>query len=352
MRPVLFVLAIIGAVGLSGLPGGVPAARAQIEAPAKPGAAGKVSSKTPGEASAETVVDLPAKSLRGVKLRNMPAGARVAARIVTDGDIRIFVVDAAAFNNRTLAHDALFAGRVRDALAFAFVIPKRSNYFLVLDNRAGAGARKVRVSLKARAGGPSLSGDLERVSRELAALFIDTPPAISAVRCGTKTAVRVGASVELCLEYVEALMRAIPDRGQVGSLVLFTVVRAAGGELLARWDDPGAGDDARLNEFAATLMVMLNQRRRFDRTLALVAKDGAALAGVERVYRADSHPGIADDAARLRALLADGRRLARWRDVLVRRLRTRVLERLVSEAPKGKNLSVVRAEIERRKRAN
>ncbi len=346
MRLVLFVLAIVGFIGLPGLWGAVPAASAQQ-------AAAPEKSRTVGEASAETVVDLPAKSLRGVRLRNMPAGARVAARVVTDGEIRIFVVAAEALKNRTLARDALFAGRVRDALAFAFVIPKSANYFLVLDNRAGAGARKVRVSLKARAGGPPLSRELDRLSRELANLFIDKPPAISAVRCGTTTAVRFGAGgVELCLEYIEALMRAIPDRGQVGSLVLFTAVRAAGADLLARWDDPGAGDDARLNEFAATLMVMLNQRRRFDRTLAAIAEDGAALAGVERVYRADNHPGIADDAARLRALLADGRRLARWRDVLVRRLRTEVLERLVAEAPDGTDLSVVRAEIDRRKQTN
>jgi len=344
MRLILFVLAIVGVVAAPGLWGGVSTARAQVAAPAK--------SRSSGEVSAETVVNLPAKSLRGVRLRNMPAGARVAARVVTDGDIRIFVVDAAALKNRTLARDALFAGRVRDALAFAFVIPKSSNYFLVLDNRAGGEARKVRVSLKARAGGPPLSRELERLSRELAGLFIDKPPAISAVRCGTKTAARSNGGVELCLEYVEALMRAIPDRGQVGSLVLFTAVRAAGADLLARWDDPGAGDDARLNEFAATLMVMLNQRRRFDRTLAAIAEDGKALAGVERVYRADNHPGIADDATRLRALLADGRRLARWRDVLVRRLRTEVLERLVAEAPDGTDLSIVRAEIDRRKQAN
>ncbi len=346
MRLLPFVMALAAAVGLSAFPGGVPAARAQSATPAK--------SQASGEKSAETAIDLPAKSVRGVRMRDMPAGARVLARVRTDGEIRVFVVDAAALKDRRFERDALFAARVRDVLDFAFAFPRNGSYFLVLDNRLGDAPRKVKISLKARSEGPRLLREIDRLSRELAGLFIDAPPKMTATRCGADQAVRAAddGGIALCLEYVEALIKALPDRSQVGSLVLFTLVRAAGADLLERWDDPAAKDGARLNEFAATLMVMLKQRRSFSRTLAALAEDGEALAGIERVYRAGIHPGIAEDAARLRALLGDGRRLARWRDVLVRRLRTRVLEQLVAEAPEGTDLSVVQAEIDRRKKTN
>lgn len=341
MRRVRFVALIAGIIvfGLSGAPGLVSPAHAQS------GNTGK-----PDQASAELTVDVPAKGLRGVRLRNLPKGAHVAARIVTNGEVTVYVVDGAAFERRRFARDALFAGRVRDVLTFAFAIPAKANYFLVLDNRTGKSPRKVRISLRARAGAVTLAAELKRLEREFRRLFVDPPPPITVDRCGAEQAVRGGDGITLCREYVEALVKALPERRQAGSLVLFTVVRALGGDLLTRWRNPAAGDDAKLNEFGATLMLMIGQRRPFGRTLAAVAKDAAALAGVERVYRAGAHPNFAEDAARLNALIAKGRGLASWRAVLAPRLRTEVLERLVAAAPKDADLAVFRDELARRQK--
>ncbi len=341
MRRVPFVALIAGIIvfGPLGAPALAPLAYAQND-----------KARKPDQASAELTVDIPAKALRGVRLRNLPKGARVAARIVTNGEITIYVVDGTTFERRRFAKGALFAGRVRDVLAFAFAIPAKANYFLVLDNRAGAAPRKVRISLRARAGAITLAAELKRLEREFRRLFVDPPPPITVARCGAEQAVRGGAGIELCREYVDALVKAMPERRQAGSIVLLTVVRALAGDLLTRWRNPAASDDAKLNEFGATLMLMLGQRRALARTLAAVAEDGTALAEVERVYRADAHPNFAEDAARLDALIAKGRGLAPWREVLAPRLRTVVLERLIAAAPKDADLAVFRDELARRKK--
>ncbi|MDH7499789.1 MAG: hypothetical protein QHH30_05320 [candidate division NC10 bacterium] len=100
-------------------------------------------------------LDIPAGKFKAIRLRNLPKDAVVAVKVETDGGLVVALVDSRLYR-RGLGGPwrPLFQGRVEKSLSFSATIPARGDYFLILDNRSGQGARAARVTIAARASRP------------------------------------------------------------------------------------------------------------------------------------------------------------------------------------------------------
>lgn len=102
---------------------------------------------TSGEAS--LAVDVAAGSWKGVRLRNIPAGAELAASVETDGPIAVALLDAAQYAAFPAGSKTVFRGRTDERLDFAVRAPVRGDYYLIADNRTGLEPRTVQLTIRA-----------------------------------------------------------------------------------------------------------------------------------------------------------------------------------------------------------
>ena len=101
---------------------------------------------TSGEAS--LAVDVPAGAWRGVRLRNIPVNAILAASVASDGEIAVVLLDAEQYAAFPDGPKALFRGRTDEKLDFAVRAPARGDYYLIADNRTGSEARTVQLTIR------------------------------------------------------------------------------------------------------------------------------------------------------------------------------------------------------------
>lgn len=120
----LFGLALIAAL-LAAAPGHSPAAEAKVS------------------------IDVPAGRWKTVRLKSLPSGARMSLEIITSGKIRIIIVDGTELK-RFPKTRALFEATVEKKLGFSVVIPRTGDYYVILDNRTSADARRLTLAVKAR----------------------------------------------------------------------------------------------------------------------------------------------------------------------------------------------------------
>ena len=103
-------------------------------------------------ADAAFSVEVPAGKARTVRLRNLPAGASMAVRIVSTGKLLVALVSAKQVRSREGDSAApVFRAVVERKLSFKVVIPEKGDYFLVLSNRGGGEALSVQAQLRALA---------------------------------------------------------------------------------------------------------------------------------------------------------------------------------------------------------
>lgn len=98
-------------------------------------------------ADAAVSVQVPAGQSRSIRLRNLPAGASMAVRVLTSGKLLVALVGEKQI--REARGTPVFRAVVERRIAFKVVIPEAGNYFLVLGNRGGAETREVQAEIRA-----------------------------------------------------------------------------------------------------------------------------------------------------------------------------------------------------------
>ena len=95
-------------------------------------------------------VEVPAGKSRTIRLRNLPAGAAMAIRIVATGRLLVGVVSEKQLRSGDPDSAApLFRAVVDRRIGFKVTIPETGNYFVVLSNRGGAAPVKVQAQIHA-----------------------------------------------------------------------------------------------------------------------------------------------------------------------------------------------------------
>ena len=84
---------------------------------------------------------------KAVRLRNLPKDAVMAVGVQSTGRIAISLLSEADYKKFPKVSEPVFAGSVERTLSFQIVIPDAGNYYLVLDNRRGAGTMAVKFRI-------------------------------------------------------------------------------------------------------------------------------------------------------------------------------------------------------------
>jgi hypothetical protein len=105
-------------------------------------------------AEAALSVEVPAGQFKRARLTNLPKDAILAVLVQTSatGKLVVNLINERAFQNPAKPEEPVFIGTAERRLSFTVTIPETGNYFLVLDNRRGTEAQKVRLGIRAERG--------------------------------------------------------------------------------------------------------------------------------------------------------------------------------------------------------
>jgi hypothetical protein len=106
-------------------------------------------------AEAAMSVDIPAGQFKAVRMRNLPKDAIMAVAVQSTGQVVVSLLNELDARRFPKAQDPVFVGSLDQRLSFTVTIPAEGTYFLVLDNRQGAEARKVKFAIRAQRGASS-----------------------------------------------------------------------------------------------------------------------------------------------------------------------------------------------------
>jgi hypothetical protein len=94
--------------------------------------------------------EVPAAKWKAIKLRNLPQGTKVSIQAESaNGGLDLIFIHGDELKRFPAAVSPEFQGSVERRLAFSAVVSKKGDYYIILDNRRGSEARKVRLLIRA-----------------------------------------------------------------------------------------------------------------------------------------------------------------------------------------------------------
>lgn len=102
-------------------------------------------------AQARFNVEVPAGKWKGLRVKNLPAGAEVRVEVRSEGEIRVLFLEGADLKRMPSPARPLFDGMTADRISITLRIPATGHYYVILDNRSGSAPRRVRLTVAAAA---------------------------------------------------------------------------------------------------------------------------------------------------------------------------------------------------------
>jgi hypothetical protein len=298
-------------------------------------------------------VDVPAGVWKGVRLKYLPKGTLVAVEIESSGDIVVAFVDSRHYRQFPDIPRPLFLGRVEKRLSFSISIPATDHYFLVFDNRSGLQQRAVKATVGAtRAGAtPIEAADkiLRQFERQLHKVFVFDSFPMGVERCSASKAFAGTGGIVLCAEYIRCLYDAVGERQKAVDALSFTIFHKVGRILLAQWKHPSLDKQETVGEFAAVLLVMLNQKERIGAMAKYFVANPSASKAIAKLFPKDRHPLSVRRARDIVRWLKDPHLARKWQKVLVPHMQTALLERLQKKPTEWTDLELVNKELAARR---
>lgn len=96
--------------------------------------------------------EIPAGAHKSLRLRNVPAEARVAFAVQASSRITLSLLTEADARRYPDVAEAIFTAPVERTLSFSVALPVAGNYYVVFDNRKGNTASQVRLVFRAARG--------------------------------------------------------------------------------------------------------------------------------------------------------------------------------------------------------
>ena len=118
-------------------------------------APGAVDAQTPAPRQAAQVrirAEIPAGTHKSLRLRNVPAEARVAFAVQASSRITLSLLTEADARRYPDVTEAIFTAPVERTLSFSVALPVAGNYYVVFDNRKGDTASQVQMVFRAARG--------------------------------------------------------------------------------------------------------------------------------------------------------------------------------------------------------
>jgi hypothetical protein len=107
-----------------------------------------------GSAEVAMAVEVPAGQFKRARLPNLPKDAVLAVAVQTSasGKLVLILINERAYQRPAKPEEPIFMGSVERRLSFTVTIPETGNYLLVLDNRKGVEAQKIKLGIRAERG--------------------------------------------------------------------------------------------------------------------------------------------------------------------------------------------------------
>lgn len=288
------------------------------------------------------------------RLRNLPAGSKLAVEIETDGSIAVLVLDEASFAEMPSPARPLFSGSGEEGIRFNLTMPHAGTYYLVLDNGRGAAARRFTFNVRATAAAgaddriENAIDELERFESNLRRVFVFDDLEFRIDSCGQANAFAVDNVIVICLEIGPMLQERLADAGKAQDVALFMMVHEIGHALLRQWDFPAFDNEEVADEFATVLLSMYEQAERVA-TAGELFRTYDPIAEIERRRgRDDRHPYSAQRARNLERWIEDQDLVRRWQPFLVRHMQTDVLKALAVRPKEWTDTAAIERELARR----
>lgn len=98
-------------------------------------------------ATAQVTIEVPQGKVKSVRLRHLPRGTLVGIAVSVSSRLGVALVSAKQLKEKRPT--ALFRAALERRISFKVTIPESDDYYLVLDNRRGAGPVKVTATVQA-----------------------------------------------------------------------------------------------------------------------------------------------------------------------------------------------------------
>jgi hypothetical protein len=296
---------------------------------------------------------VPAGAWKGVRLKNIPLGARIGTEVESDGLVEILLLDAEDYARFPSPKHPVFRGKTSDRLEISVLAPASGDYYVLIDNRTGSDARAVALTLSGEVeeGGGSdaeAEAELRDFEARMAAMFAFEPFPIRVETCGKPQTTADSAGVVLCREYAVLLHERLQHPRKMGDALLFTLFHEVGHVLLAQWGQPTFADEETADEFATAVMVMLGHGERVRAMAEVFRADPSLLDALAKTFRDERHSLSESRVQTILSRVDDPSLVRRWQTVFVPHMQTAVLERLKREPTTWSDLALVDRELEAR----
>ena len=311
------------------------------------------------EQSASLTSEVGAGQQHTTRLRNLPRGAELDVDMITDGDLRILVLNEDQFAKLPGQVQPLVTGTGDRRIGFQVVIPASGTYFLVVDNSGSSEARTFTLSVRARVSGRGneRSGqigdpedrdgtlqELQRFQSNLQQTFVFTELTFRMTDCWAQQPSDDPTTVTFCTDTGPLALQRLGDPGKASDVVSFIMLREVGRALLKQWEYSSSLGEDDVDQFAIVLFVMYGQAERlasiveFFETFGTDRQEGTA--GV-----IDMPPQRLENLTRW---LRDPDLVRQWQPFVVRHLQTATLRVLARHPRDWTDVEEIEQELARR----
>jgi hypothetical protein len=203
--------------------------------------------------SATLSVDIPAGQNKTLRLKNLPKDAAVKVEVEGNGNFAASLLNESNFEKYPEVLRPLFQSNVRDKISFTVRIPEYGDYYVVFDNTSTLREINLNVTIHGASGSDAVQWQkdskpetqeetvkktLGSIGHELNKLFIFTPFAITAEKCGKEGAFSGPDGIVLCKEFAQKILTTVGSNEKSVNVLLFTIFHEAGHILLSQWGYP------------------------------------------------------------------------------------------------------------------
>jgi hypothetical protein len=302
------------------------------------------------EKSASVRGEVNAGKWKGLRLRNLPQGARLAIAVSTNAEVGVLLMDQSAYRHLPATKEALFQGKTSDRITFSIIVPHTGHYYVVIDNRDGKTSRKFTIAIRAAASASQqglghVDQELAKLSDTLGKAFIFDSLTIRAAKCGTANAFSGAKGVVICAEYAEKLLDTLDNKKKAADALMFILLHEVGHVLMRQWGYPFYNNEEVADEFATVLMVMFGQEDRARAQAEYFAALPTSTELEHKLAKDDRHPLSVQRARNILRWVDDPQLVRKWQPVLVPHMQTAFLERLQQQPTTWTSRTLVKQEL-------
>lgn len=302
-------------------------------------------------------------SWKGIRLKNLPTGAKIGVRCTADHPVKILFVNQENYDQFPKIEHPLFTGMVKNKFSFSVLIPKTGHYYLIIDNRDGQQTSECDITITAAADG-KLTGvtqkqveevsekvdlALQKFGERLNKVFIFKPFPIETKLCGSEKAYCSKDGVVLCLEYINKIYKTLADREKAQSVLQFVLFHEISHILLYQWGYPFYDNEEVADEFTTALFVLTGQKDRISATAEYFISNPSKDELLAKAFQNDRHPLSIQRARNILTWIKSPDRTQRWVRLFLPHFQNKVIQKLLATSHNEKLRKLLKEELRRRK---